>query len=502
MILGQGQLQKLVEEINQQEEESRRAEFKKRHDIYRDGGAEYLLEELVREFGTDSIKEMRIAPINLLKKIVNKKSTLYKKPPVRAAANEKDQALVDYYVNEFDLDVTMQKAQRYFHLFSNLVIYLVPKEDRIQIRVVPPYLYSVVTNQLDQTFADAYLFNSFTEEGLILPFDDVPSATGAQGYTREDGVRESGDRINSQEDALNPENRNYIFWSDQQHMTLDASGSPMIDPNKDHEEQFLNPWGEMPIVNVAKDRDSEFWATQGKDMISLTMTIQKAWTDLLTYSKHQGYGIPVFIGEEEPTKLEFGVNRAIFLKQKPDGPTPSFSFVSSNPPIGEQKDMIMELLGLLLSTNDMNPKEIGGTNSARNFSSGFQAMIENADILEAREADKPVFRTVEKQLWHKIRLIHNWMFDFGVLNEEAQALGKFSDELEVGVEYSDIKPLESESDRIGHVKELMSLGLLTKRQAIKKLQPSKSDEEIEQDIEQISQETQERVTQARAQFGD
>ncbi len=60
-------LKQKVSEINQTNEEDRRARSKKRHDIYKDKGKAFLLEELNREFDSDAIAEFRLAPINILK---------------------------------------------------------------------------------------------------------------------------------------------------------------------------------------------------------------------------------------------------------------------------------------------------------------------------------------------------------------------------------------------------------------------------------------------------
>ena len=153
---------------------------------------------------------------------------------------------------------------------------------------------------------------------------------------------------------------------------------------------FVNPIGLIPCVNVAKDRDNEAWATQGEDMVDLTIAVQLGWTDLLTIAKHQGFSILTITGKEEPKHLNIGINKAIFLKQDIDEPAPSISYVQGNSPLSQYKDLLMEMLALLLSTNDMDPKSIGGSAGAQSFTSGFHALIAMSDNLDAVEADKPL----------------------------------------------------------------------------------------------------------------
>jgi len=443
---------------------------------------------LEREFGRDSIKELRLAPLNLLKKIVNKRSNLYKTPPVRTPSSEleSDQNLVDFYTEDLDFNEKMDKWNRYFTLHSNVVAYPIPRDDRIELLIVPPYLYSAVPNHIDRTKSDVWVFSSFVESGHITPRDEVPSVS-REGFTRERGFKTTQDLVDSRERHTD-QARRFIFWTDEMHATTDIKGNAILmDPNRG-EEQFINPIGISPVINLAKDRDNEFWATQFEDSVDLSLAIMLGWTDLLTIAKHQGFSQLVVASAEEPKQLTIGINKAIWLKQQDGIPIPTISYVQANSPLAEYKDLLMELLGLLLTTANLNPKEIGGTNSARNFSSGFQALIESADILEARKMDMNPMRRGEQELWFVIAKWHNLMIDTQTLNDEARSLGKFSEDFGINIQFAEVRPLESEQERIQTVKDLRGEGLLTRSDALKKLHPDMSDEQIETKLKEIDEE--------------
>ena len=81
------------------------------------------------------------------------------------------------------------------------------------------------------------------------------------------------------------------------------------------------------------------------------------------------------------------------------------------------------------------------------------------------------------------------MFDTQQLaDEEAKALGKFSNEFQVSVSFADVKPLESEDERIARVKSLLDLGLLTKLDAIMKLHPGMTQEQAQAKLDEIKAE--------------
>lgn len=479
----------VIRDIVAPAEVTRRTLQKRRHDIYKDGGKQFLIDQIEREFGQEALKEMRLAPINLLKKIVNKRSSIYKKAPTRTCLAESDQKLVDHYVEEMKLNQLMQKANRYFTLASNTVIYTRPHNGKLCANVVPCWLYSVVANTYDQSKIEAYIFNSFLEAGRVGP-SSVPSATG-QGVNLAKLEHVPNQTVNSDTNPSETDNRQFIFWTKDEHQTRTGKGELVVlDPDKE-EEQFVNPIGRLPVVNIAKDRDNECWATQGEDMVDLTIAIQLGWSDLLTVAKNQGFSILTIVSEDEPKKLTIGVNKAVWLKARAQGPVPSISYVQGSSPLSEYKDLLMDLLGLLLSTNDMDPQAIGGSKSTRTFTSGFHALIAMSDNLEATEADKPTLLAAEKEQWEVIKSWHNWLFDSGTeMDEEAKALGKFSDDFEIQIQYADIKPLESEDEVLNRIDKERKLELITRRDALKKLYPDLSDKQIDDKLKAIEEEMQ------------
>jgi hypothetical protein len=380
----------------------------------------------------------------------------------------------------------MQKANRYYELDSNTAVYTLPdRHGNLCGKTMPSYLYSVIPNEIDRTKPEAYILSPFTEAGRINS-EPVP-ATGRQDYDRVKHYKSGSDMVDSSE-LKEESDRNFIYWTDAQHITTTSNGAPIKLDSEKGEEQYEHQLGLLPIVNIAKDRDQEFWATQGEDMIDMTLAIQTGFSDLLTISKHQGYSLLTMTSAEKPEKLVLGLNRAVWLKQTAGAPTPSIDYKSSAANISDYKDLMLELVGLLLSTNDMSPKAIAGMNNAQSFSSGFHALIEMSDTLEAREETKPVFMDAERSLWKTIAAWHNTLLDAGTIAPEARKLGKFSDDFEIVVHYAEVKPLENEKEKVDLVKSLREMGLITRHRSMKKLYPEMNDDEIKKELALIEQE--------------
>ena len=99
----------------------------------------------------------------------------------------------------------------------------------------------------------------------------------------------------------------------------------------------------------------------------------------------------------------------------------------------------------------------------------------------------------EHELWEVISKWHNYLFDVGLLQPDVKALGKFSEDLDVSVVYAATKPMESDQERISTVKELLSLGLISQQDAIKRLNPDMTPDQVDQKIKEIEDESSARM---------
>ena len=328
-----GLAKEFVGEINGQAERDRRSLVLRRHEIYRDAGKRFIIEQLVKEFGsTDAIKEMRLAPLNILKKIVNKKSAVYHSAPVRSTESPSDQILMDHYVPMLNMNGKMQKANRYYNLHSNTQIYVKPHPRKdgtseIRMHIIPPHLYSVKPSPLDLNTEKVIAFSPFTEERMTTSSRDT-SPVGPTGFDRERSLKSGArDLVESNEKALS-DDRHIIFWTDEAHFTTDNNGVILFDPAKD-DTQFENPIGRIPSVNLAKDRDNEYWAKQGEDLVDMSLALQLGLSDILTIIKTHGFSIMTIVSEEEPSKIHIGITKGIWLKQTQENPNPKVEFAQA-----------------------------------------------------------------------------------------------------------------------------------------------------------------------------
>lgn len=477
-------VKQLIEEITQQAEKDRRQTFRRRGRIYKDGGKDFLIEHITQEFGKAAVDEMRLAPVNALKSWVDRKSIIYARPAVRSTELDSDQALIDFYVDMMGFDNIMAKANRYFNLYSNCELYTIPKpkkDGRLPwVTVMPPFLYSVSTNPIDPTMKDIIVYSNFADDDDELNRKEIKKVSH---IAEEKSFKTDGDLIESNEAELG-EATAYIIWSKDNHITVTKEGDILVDEfNPDGQ----NPIEKLPSVTLRKDVDNEFWAMQGEDMVDMAMATQLGLTDLLSIAKHHGFSIMTVTSTERPQKLDIGLNKTVWLRQKEGQPPPSVSYVQAASPIAEYSALIDRMLEIS-STSNLLPSNIFAGSQVGDANSGIHEMMKSAATLMEIESQKPVLRDAELETWELIKDWHNLLFDKGELTPEAQALGKFSDAFAPQITYQDMKPVESEEQRITQVERLMDRGLISKRDAFKKLFPEFTDEQIEAKIQEIEEE--------------
>lgn len=484
----QNEIALIITEIKSNAEKSRRAYALRRHKIYRDGGREFLIEALETEFPMDAIKEFRLCTVNYLKKLVLKKSLIYKNPPIRKVVTQldSDQKLVDFYTNELAFNIKMRQANEYYNLQANTALYVYPKGDFLEFKVVPPHLYSIVPDPYDRTKVKVWAFNNFAEASDITKQQDLPAATGHTGFDR---TRNATAPNTVDSNALvSGQGRNFILWSDVFHATLDEDGRPIVlDPEKGME-QFINPIQMAPVVHLQKQTDNEAWSTAGEDAVDITILLQRMWTDLATVIKHQGFGQLVIISEERPEKLEIGITKGMWLKRHEGKDAPEVKYLTADSRISEIKETIRDLTFILFSTNEVNPSAVGKSDGGATFNSGIQAMLEMSDAYDAMKADQPTHADAEKDVWQIISRYHNYMLDLGILREDARSLGKFSEAFDLSVIYQDIKPMVSDQDKLNLIKDQLALKIITRQDALKSLHPDWTDEEIQTKLQEIDTE--------------
>lgn len=481
----------LIKEITGQENVNRKMRALRAHEIYKDKVRKWVIESLSKEFSAETVVEMvnRASNISILKKVINKLARAYSSGVTREAAEAQKQ--VDALTKLLDFNTKMKKSDRLLHLHKNLFVYVVPELEPRQSQIQPkysicvkplsPHLFDVVPWADNPERAGAVILTDFIERDQSVLQTTVDGRPAQPSVKLSDGDGVEQNIANSPSDA-GKEHREFIVWSDKYHFTMDENGKDIalktpID--------YKNPVGSIPGEFFHDDRDGSFWAEGGDDLVDGAVLINIELTDLYAIKNCQGWGQPVITGKNIPKKVQGGPHRAIILEHQEGEPTPTFSYVSSNPPLGDHMKSIEMTTALYLSTNNLSPTSVAGKLDAANFPSGIAKMVEDAQSTEPVEDKQGYYKDMEPLIWEHVARWQNLLFEKKALTEDFTEVGKIPDGLDVQLQFMQLKQVVTEGEKLANLKIRKDLGIDTMIDLIKRDNPDMDDKAAEKKLMEI-----------------
>jgi hypothetical protein len=502
-ILDEGFRKQVIGEIEGVENQQRKADAKKRYDIYKDKTKQYVLEMLDAESSDPTaVSEAvnRAANVSFTREMVEKKAMVYKDGVTREVEN--NQEAVDLIVDKLDVNSKMKKANKYAELFKNSLVAVLPYENPIEpgryklmMNVYQPYLYDVIEDAVNPEIGRVFIFSHYT-----------PSSAPKAAFENQAGNREAprplsmtnGDGkdqiIADNPDDKGANNKEYIWWSNKFHFTTDENGKLIEGRQAD---DLLNPIQCLPMYNFSQDQDGQFWALGGDDIIDGSILLNLLLTDLFYIAKYQGMGIGYMFGKGVPKNMKVGPAAFVSLQMEEGDPKPEIGFATSNPPIEAHLAMIKEYLTYVLLTNKLSPDSADATMSV----SGIHEMIKQSQNTADIEDQREMYRDGEPQIF---RIIFKWLGlyrDRQILDASYDEIDKIDDDLKVNVKFKDAQPFMTEKDKLDVIEKRLELRLDTMLDALKRDNPELTEEQAKKKLRLIMEEKLKESSERLKQFG-
>jgi hypothetical protein len=505
----------VISEIRGTENVDRKNRSLRRYEVYRDKTVKWVVHALMREgLRYETIQKMknRASNIAICRKIVNKLARVYSCGVLRAdlITPENDEAIEDL-AKLLDFNKKQKKSDKYRQLFKNCVIQFVPELDtmessklgkevfKLKQKVLAPWQYDVIEDVADHEMPKVYILTDFTERHQFArqaPWDD-PFAkgrnSGLQISTNVDRVKVSDfkDQViadNREDQGMS--NRTFIFWSDKYHFTTDDSGKLIQELSP---EGLINPIGIMPFINIAEDQDGEFWAEGGEDLVDGAVLVNLLITDRNAIAYQQGWGQLVVTGSKLDKSIEGGPHQAIVLESEDDKNPPNATYINSGAPLDAWAQLIEQYVALLLSTNNLSPRNIAGKLEGVSFPSGISLLIEHSESTESVEDKQDMYSCAERLEWDIIARWQNYLLEKNALNSKFSTVKPLKDP-EVTVKFLDAKPVITEKEKLEVIKMRKELGINEQIDLILIDNPELTKEEAEEKLKKIIEEKLNRIS--------
>lgn len=430
----------------------------------------YVKKHLKSEMGEQSYKgvESRIAPINLLAKIVDKKSKIYQQSPVRTVSGKgratvKEKEIVTSLENQMRFNDIMNYSNENFNRSKSVWIEPFPDKGKAHLRAIPNHLFLVWSSNDAQP-------NEPTHVAIYM------------GNVKIDG-----------------EDRTiYRAYSDTEFVIFDSKGELRWEMMADRgNPDGINPVGALPGVYANRSK-SQLIPTADTALLTMTILIPVLISDLNFAHKFSCFSIMWGIGVDKD-KLRYAPNAFWELDADPKSAhKPEIGLITPNADIDKGLNLIQGQIALWLTSLSIKPGSIGQLTES-NFASGISKMIDEMDTVEDRKAQVAIFASVEAKLWE---LILHRMYPYWVQESMVENIGQFPIDKHVETTFAEQIPLVSRGDLVNTLKSEKEAGFISRRSAMKKLNPEWTDEQIEAEIEAIMQEQAEARKVMQKTFGD
>lgn len=409
-----------------------------------DGNLSPYIDKLLRkQLSTQSYwqAQQRMAPINILPKIIDKLTNIYQTSVIRTTERKSDQDLLDYYVKQTDLNAQMNVANELYNLCGATLIQPYTYNGKPYIRAIPNDKFVIYSENSVQP-------NQPTHVILI--------------YKR-------GDK--------------QIFWVFSETEIYATDGRNIL-TDVMLEQGIIgtdNPIGKIPFlyVNSAKHK---LCPTPDKDGLTICKLLPVMLTDLNHAAMFQCFSILYMINATD-SALQYAPNAVWQMNSNPATPELKPEIGSIKPQVDYEQvlKLIESQLSMWLGTKGIRASTVGGL-TAENFASGVSKVIDEMDTFEARQKQVNTFTRAEGQMWD---LICNYMWPYWTSTGQVENVGLFSPNVEITTQFATQLPLQSRGQVVTDLKNEVAAGFISRHRAIQKLNPELSEEQIDELIAEI-----------------
>lgn len=482
----------IIQEIEAGENQSRKDEAYKRHEVWKDGTKRYVIENLLKFLHKKTVAKMEYAlsNISVVRKIVGKLARVYAHGVDRSFEGEQDTKKLEKLSKKLKANNQKKTLNRYLKLQRNTVLYIKPvafqdaqgnTKWRPSWIPMAPYLYDVVEENNDRTKPMVYILSNYerkTASSSQVAADDGTSVPHRpNGVSLFPGNRKDELIADNKEDEGAGSKKQYIWWTDKYHFT--TIGNTVVDPNTGDAlaaqegdalaKEAPNPIEIKPFIDLHIDQEGHYWAEGGSDLVDGGILINSLLTNMHHIGVSQGYGQLVLTGPNIPQTIELGPDTSLNLHQtSEDEPAPTAAYITASPPLEGLAKQVEMYLALLLTTNDLSTSGVSASLQGGVLApSGIALALDKAESLEDVKDQRDIFMESEVLAWKvTAKWLQHWAQE-NELDEEYKDLLIPIDK-EPTIEFRDAQIIMSDTEKVTSLKARKDLGLNTMLELIQK----------------------------------
>lgn len=407
----------------------------------------------------------RIPSINIPRKISDKLSKVYSKPPIRFST--KDIELIEDFSRMLHLNAEMSQCNRMANLNHRSALEIYVQEGRQRVRVLNAHQFLVFSDNPKSP-------NEMTVFIKLL---------GREVKTRQVITDSEGNRDNNEDQITMVDI--FALYSDKEFLIIDSDGAVRSDKMREiGATSTRNPFGVIPFVYINTSH-SELVPFPNQTAFDMGILIPKLLTDLNYSAQFLSHSV-IWTKNADLEGAEINPDAIVNLGDTDsNGNEPEIGTIDPTTDIDGVLKLIEFQLSAYLATVGIKAGTIGQV-EASSASSGISKIIDESDTTEARQAQTELFRMVEPDFWNKFAKMQAVWSAAGKVDKKETFSPDFLETF--AIKFAEIKPLESEKDKVEKIKALRDIKLITKKQALKEIFPDLPEAQLDERIEELEEE--------------
>jgi hypothetical protein len=274
----------------------------------------------------------------------------------------------------------------------------------------------------------------------------------------------------------------FVVWTPTSNFVMDGNGNIVS-------EVIDNPIKELPFVDIAKDKDYEFFVRLGQVLSDFTVQYNVSWSDLMYINRMQGFSVGVLKGDPnlKPESMTIAPAKLLFLPQNPNNPDSKLDlqFMNPNPNLEASIKLIEKLLANFLFMRGVDSKKISSALSggSASYSSAIERLLALVDEFEATKEDFDLYRQIETKLFDIIKKYLVVLSGANVINSKYRVSPSFIN-AELKISFHTPQMLETKSEQLANAKIKQDLGIADDVSTLMEIE-NIDEEEAQEKIDEI-----------------
>lgn len=408
---------------------------------------EYVLACLKQQFSDQAYQtaKLRLSPINMLIKIIDKLTPIYKPAPRRTVMDgtDDDSELLSFYETTMNVNTKMLWATKNVVLNKGAFIM--------------PFIHKGLP-RLRILTKDHFLVRGTDKQDKLYPTELITF------------------------DCYNSQKMGFVYYSADEIAVVNEDNKVDYQAMETEGVDAKNPLGVLPGV-YWNHSESSIFPMPSEDMMHMTTLVPILLTDLNYAQMFQCFSIFYTINMDKQTQMRIAPNAVLQLEvdRTIDNGGAQIGTLQPSVDTSGALSSIHSQISMWLNSHGIKPGSIGQL-SQDSFASGISKLVDEMDTLELRQSLVQEATVIEEQLWfYIVKIFHPWAKASGLLPDAKD----FSPDCYIEVNFSEQMPLNGRGQLVKDLALEVTEGFTTKARAIKVLNPQMTDGEIEDLQEEI-----------------